>query len=73
MERGASHNCPKAATLALNELTVEQRTRVLRLVREGLSFRTVERITGHRRETISRYVRREKERSRERARAHVRR
>lgn len=69
MERGASKSRSKAATLCLNELTDEQRTRVLRLVREGWSFRRVERLTGHRRETISRYVRRERERERARVRA----
>jgi len=43
--------------LAVNELTIKQRERIVRLVRDGLSFRSIERITGHRRETISRYAR----------------
>ncbi len=58
-----------ATILCLNELTAKQRERVLDLVREGLTFRHIERLTGHRRETISRYARREGlriERSRER-------
>ncbi len=49
--------------LCINELTEAQRERILRLVREGLTFRSIERITGHRRETISRYVRRETQRA----------
>ena len=60
--------------LCLNELTAKQRERVLYLVREGLTFRHIERLTGHRRETISRYARRERlkiERSRERCEARI--
>lgn len=43
--------------MCVNELTQKQRERIVHLVREGLSFRSIERITGHRRETISRYAR----------------
>lgn len=41
----------------MNSLTVEQQQRILSLLREGRSLREVERITGHRRETISLYGR----------------
>jgi DNA invertase Pin-like site-specific DNA recombinase len=41
----------------VNELTAAQRERILRYVRTGMSFRSIERLTGHRRETISRYAR----------------
>jgi len=51
--------------LCLNELTAKQRERVLYLVQEGLTFRHIERLTGHRRETISRYAQRESLRSNE--------
>ncbi len=78
MRLRASQSPAKAATLrggvpmllCVNELTDAQRQRVLHLVREGLSFRAIERMTGHRRETISRYVKRE--RSGNRARVGVR-
>ena len=68
MRNQAYTNRSKAATrtrcwrqplraLGVNELTIKQRERIVRLVRDGLSFRSIERITGHRRETISRYAR----------------
>jgi transcriptional regulator len=41
----------------MNTLTVEQQQRILTLLEEGKSLREVERITGHRRETISLYGR----------------
>jgi hypothetical protein len=41
----------------MNTLTVEQQQRILALLQEGRSLREVERITGHRRETISLYGR----------------
>jgi uncharacterized protein YerC len=41
----------------MNTLTVEQQKRVLHLLEEGRSLREIERITGHRRETISLYGR----------------
>lgn len=41
----------------MNSLTVEQQRRILSLLREGRSLREIERITGHRRETISLYGR----------------
>ena len=41
----------------MNTLTVEQQERILKLLREGHTMREVERITGHRRETISLYGR----------------
>lgn len=41
----------------MNTLTVEQQQRILTLLEEGLSLREIERITGHRRETISLYGR----------------
>lgn len=41
----------------MNSLTAEQQQRILSLLREGRSLREVERITGHRRETISLYGR----------------
>jgi hypothetical protein len=41
----------------MNTLTVEQQRRIVDLLREGLSAREVERITGHRRETIVLYGR----------------
>ncbi len=64
VRRRASQNFSKAATrsggvsilLCINKLTDAQRQRVLHLFRDGLSFRAIERATGHRRETISRYV-----------------
>ena len=45
--------------LGLNELTGAQRERILGFLRDGMSLRSIERLTGHRRETISRYARRE--------------
>ena len=39
----------------MNTLTVEQQERILSLLEDGRSIREVERITGHRRETISLY------------------
>jgi hypothetical protein len=41
----------------MNSLTVEQQRRIVDLLREGRSAREVERITGHRRETIVLYGR----------------
>ncbi|HTZ54794.1 MAG TPA: hypothetical protein VMB20_06990 [Candidatus Acidoferrum sp.] len=41
----------------MNTLTVEQQQRIVELLREGHSAREVERITGHRRETIILYGR----------------
>ena len=41
----------------MNTLTVEQQSRILSLLEEGLSLREIERVTGHRRETISLYGR----------------
>lgn len=41
----------------MNTLTVEQQQRVVELLREGHSAREVERITGHRRETVILYGR----------------
>jgi hypothetical protein len=41
----------------MNSLTVEQQQRILSLLQEGRSMREIERITGHRRETISLYGR----------------
>lgn len=41
----------------MNTLTVEQQQRILDLLRDGHSAREVERITGHRRETIVLYGR----------------
>jgi hypothetical protein len=41
----------------MNTLTVEQQRRILSLLEEGKSLREVERLTGHRRETISLYGR----------------
>ena len=41
----------------MNTLTVEQQRRILSLLEEGRSLREIERITGHRRETISLYGR----------------
>jgi hypothetical protein len=41
----------------MNTLTVEQQERIVELLREGHSAREVERITGHRRETIILYGR----------------
>ena len=43
----------------MNTLTDAQRERVLSLLREGKSLRRIERETGHRRETIAAYGRRE--------------
>jgi IS30 family transposase len=43
----------------MNTLTDAQRERVLALLREGKSLRSIERETGHRRETIAAYGRRE--------------
>jgi IS30 family transposase len=43
----------------MNTLTEAQRDRVLSLLREGKSLRSIERETGHRRETIAAYGRRE--------------
>jgi len=43
----------------MNTLTDAQRERVLSLLREGKSLRSIERETGHRRETIAAYGRRE--------------
>ena len=41
----------------MNTLTPQQQERIVRLLEEGKSLREVERITGHRRETISLYGR----------------
>jgi DNA-binding NarL/FixJ family response regulator len=41
----------------MNTLTPRQQERIVRLLEEGKSLREVERITGHRRETISLYGR----------------
>lgn len=41
----------------MNTLTVEQQRRILALLEEGHSLREVERLTGHRRETVSLYGR----------------
>jgi len=41
----------------MNTLTDAQRERVLALLREGKSLRSIERETGHRRETIAAYGR----------------
>jgi hypothetical protein len=41
----------------MNTLTVEQQQRIVELLREGHSAREVERITGHRRETVVLYGR----------------
>jgi hypothetical protein len=41
----------------MNTLTPEQQRRIQMLLREGRSLREVERITGHRRETIALYGR----------------
>jgi hypothetical protein len=41
----------------MNTLTVEQQQRIVELLREGHSAREVERITGHRRETVILYGR----------------
>ncbi len=41
----------------MNTLTVEQQERIVELLREGHSAREVERITGHRRETVLLYER----------------
>lgn len=45
------------AVFGMNTLTVEQQRRILNLLEEGRSLREIERITGHRRETISLYGR----------------
>lgn len=42
----------------MNTLTDAQRERVLALLREGKSLRSIENETGHRRETIAAYGRR---------------
>ena len=42
----------------MNTLTEAQRERVLSLLREGKTLRSIERETGHRRETIAAYGRR---------------
>jgi hypothetical protein len=42
----------------MNTLTDAQRDRVLALLREGKTLRSIERETGHRRETIAAYGRR---------------
>jgi hypothetical protein len=41
----------------MNTLTPEQQERILKLLRDGHSLREIERMTGHRRETISLYGR----------------
>jgi DNA-binding NarL/FixJ family response regulator len=41
----------------MNTLTPEQQRRILALLEEGKSLREIERVTGHRRETISLYGR----------------
>jgi hypothetical protein len=41
----------------MNTITVEQQQRIVELLREGKSAREVERITGHRRETVLLYGR----------------
>ncbi len=51
------HSGAASEAMCLNELTPLQRERVLQCVREGMSLREVERVTGHRRETVSRYAR----------------
>jgi DNA-binding CsgD family transcriptional regulator len=43
---------------SMNTLTDAQRERVLALLREGKSLRSIENETGHRRETIAAYGRR---------------
>ena len=43
--------------VSMNTLTVEQQQRILSLLEEGRTIREVERVTGHRRETISLYGR----------------
>ncbi|MGA3036690.1 MAG: hypothetical protein ABSE64_04315 [Vulcanimicrobiaceae bacterium] len=42
----------------MNTLTDQQRDRILALLREGKSLRSIESETGHRRETIAAYGRR---------------
>lgn len=62
--RPATRSRAKAATernggyvaLGRNEITPRQRERILELVRRGRTYRSIERETGHRRETISRYA-----------------
>jgi len=62
MRRPAYYDIAKAASASfsqyIKELSSPQQERILKLIREGLSFRVIERITVHRRETISRYARR---------------
>ncbi len=41
----------------MNTLTPQQQERIVHLLEEGKTLREVERITGHRRETISLYGR----------------
>lgn len=41
----------------MNTLTPQQQERIVRLLEDGKTLREVERITGHRRETISLYGR----------------
>jgi hypothetical protein len=41
----------------MNEISPEQRERILARLREGRSLRSIEAETGHRRETIGRYGR----------------
>ena len=52
-EQGSRAACGRY--LHMNTLTVEQQERILSLLEDGHSIREVERITGHRRETISLY------------------
>ncbi len=59
VSKAATRRRPATTPMCINELTAGQRERLLRLVREGNSFRRIERLTGHRRETISRYARRD--------------
>jgi len=53
----AGPNEPVVRVFAMNTLTVEQQQRIVDLLREGHSAREVERITGHRRETVLLYGR----------------
>lgn len=47
----------KTDSHSMNTITVEQQERILDLLREGRSAREVERLTGHRRETVLLYGR----------------
>jgi hypothetical protein len=48
---------PIGRVATMNTITVEQQQRIVELLREGHSARDVERITGHRRETVLLYGR----------------